>query len=151
LDHTVRWHVDPEITNTMDPRTKWAICLRPTGNLQGGYKFLSLATGKKVTRRKFTKMPFSESVIELVEKMAVKDGATKRLSFKNRKGIEYKFDNDEEYEMLVEPEDPAPFPDIPAKAPGMLTECEEKFGVNEGGNGANRQQSKQCWQQKTQD
>jgi hypothetical protein len=26
-------HVDPEITNTMDPRTKWAICLGPTGNL----------------------------------------------------------------------------------------------------------------------
>jgi hypothetical protein len=42
-------HVDPEITNTMDPRTKWAICLGPTGNLLGSYKFLSLATGKKVT------------------------------------------------------------------------------------------------------
>ena len=26
-------HVDPEITNTMDPRTKWAICLGPSGNL----------------------------------------------------------------------------------------------------------------------
>ncbi len=26
-------HVDPEITNTMDPRTKWAICLGPVGNL----------------------------------------------------------------------------------------------------------------------
>ena len=42
-------HVDPEIANTMDPRTKWAICLGPTGNLQGSYKLLSLATGKKVT------------------------------------------------------------------------------------------------------
>ncbi len=43
-------HVDPEITNsTMDPRTKWAICLRPTGNQQGIYKFLSLTMGKKVT------------------------------------------------------------------------------------------------------
>ncbi len=35
-------HVDPEITNTMDPRTKLAICLGPTGNLHGSYKFLSL-------------------------------------------------------------------------------------------------------------
>jgi hypothetical protein len=42
-------HVDPDITNTLDPRTKWAICMGPTGNLQGSYKFLSLATGKKVT------------------------------------------------------------------------------------------------------
>ncbi len=41
-------HVDIDITNTMDPRTKWAICFGPTGNLQGSYKFLSLATGEKV-------------------------------------------------------------------------------------------------------
>ncbi len=53
-------------------------------------------------------MPVTESVIDQVEKMAVKDGATKGLSFKNRKEIEYEFDNDEDYEMLVEPEEPAP-------------------------------------------
>jgi hypothetical protein len=63
--------------------------------------------------------------------MAVKDGATKGLFFENRKGIEYEFDNDEEYEMLVEPEEPAPYPDIPAKTPGMLMEHEEEFGVND--------------------
>ncbi len=76
-------------------------------------------------------MPITESVINQVEKMAAKDGATIGISFKNRKGIEYEFDNDEEYEMLVEPDEPAPYPDIPAKAPGMLTEREEKFGVND--------------------
>ena len=42
-------HEDPDITNRLDPRTKWAICMGPTGNLQGSYKFLSLSTGKKVT------------------------------------------------------------------------------------------------------
>jgi FtsZ-binding cell division protein ZapB len=50
-------YVNPDITNTMEPRTKWGICLGPTGNMQGSYKFLSLSTGKKVTRRKFTEMP----------------------------------------------------------------------------------------------
>ncbi len=60
-------HVDPDITNTLDPRTKWAICMGPTGNLQGSYKFLSLTTGKKVTRGKFTEMPITESVIKQVE------------------------------------------------------------------------------------
>jgi hypothetical protein len=30
-------HVDPDITNTMEPRTKWGICLGPTGNMQGSY------------------------------------------------------------------------------------------------------------------
>ncbi len=47
-------HVDPDITSTMDPRTKWALLFGPTGNLQGSYKFLSLATANKVTQRKFT-------------------------------------------------------------------------------------------------
>ncbi len=45
--------------------------------------------------------------------------------------MEYKFDNDKEYEMLVEPDKPAPFPDyIPAEAPGMLTELKEEYGVD---------------------
>jgi hypothetical protein len=65
-------HVDPDITNTLDPRTKWAICMGPTGNLQGSYKFLSLANGKKVTRRKFTEMPITESVIKQVEEMLLR-------------------------------------------------------------------------------
>ena len=56
-------------------------------------------------------MPITESVIEQVEKMAVKDGATKGLSLRTKWAFEYEFDNDEEYEMLVEPEEPAPFPD----------------------------------------
>jgi hypothetical protein len=34
-------YVDPDITNTLEPRTKWAICMGPTGNLQGSYKFLT--------------------------------------------------------------------------------------------------------------
>jgi hypothetical protein len=84
-----------------------------------------------LTRRKFTEMPIAESVIEQVEKMAVKDGATKGLSFKNRKGIEYEFNNDKEYDMLVEPEESTPYRDIPAKAPGMLAEHEEEFEVND--------------------
>ena len=103
----------------------------PTGNLQGSYKFLSLATGKKVTRRKFTEMPITESVIKQVEAMAVKDGAVIGINFKDRKGFEYEFDNNEEYELMVEPDEPAPFPDIPAEAPGMLTELEEAYGVDE--------------------
>ncbi len=124
-------HVDPDITNTLEPRTKWAICMGPTGNLQGSYKFLSLATGKKVTQRKFIEMPITELVIKQVEAMAVEDGAVKGINFKDRKGFEHEFDNDEEYEMMVDPDEPTPFPDIPAEAPGMLTELEEACGVDE--------------------
>ncbi len=70
-----------------------------------------------------------ESVIKQVKKMAVKDGVTKGLSFRNRRGAKYKFDNDIEYKMLVEPEEPAPFLNIPYKVPGILTERKVEFGV----------------------
>jgi hypothetical protein len=114
-------HVDPDITNTMEPRTKWGICLGPTGNMQGSYKFLSLSTGKKVTRRKFTEMPMTDSVINMVDSLGKKERCKNGLSFKNSKGKEYTFDNEDEYEMIAEAKIPAPFPDIAAEAPGILT------------------------------
>jgi hypothetical protein len=122
---------DSDITNTLDSRTKWAIYMGPTGNLQGSYKFTLLPTGKKITRRKFTEMPVTNSVIKKVEEMAEKDGAVKGISFKNRKGVEYKFDNEEEYKMLVEPDEPLPYSDIPAEAPGILMALEEEEGVDD--------------------
>ncbi len=33
--------------------------------------------------------------------------------------------------MLVEPDEPAPFPDIPADAPGMLTKLEEEYAIDD--------------------
>ncbi len=65
-------HTDPDITNTMEPRTKWGICLGPTGNMQGSYKFMSLSTGNKIIRHKFTKMPMTESVMKQIDKWAKK-------------------------------------------------------------------------------
>ncbi len=97
---------------------------------QGSYKFLSLSTGKKVTRRKFTEMPITDSVIKKVEEMAVKDGAVNGISFKNRKGVEYVFDNEDEHETVMELEEPSPYPDIPTEAPGILTAIEEEYGVD---------------------
>ncbi len=76
-------------------------------------------------------MPVTESIIKQVKQMAAKDRLPKGLSFKNRHGEEYKFENDEEYKMVIEPSKPAPFLDIAAEAPGALTEQEEVFGVDE--------------------
>ncbi len=47
----------------------------PTGNLQGSYKFMSLTTGKKIARRKFTEMPMTEAVMKQIKKLAMKDRA----------------------------------------------------------------------------
>ncbi len=78
--------MDPDITNTLEPRTKWAIYMGPMGNLQGSYKFLSLTTEKKVTQRKFTEMPVAKVVIKQVEEITVKDGAVKGISLKIERG-----------------------------------------------------------------
>jgi hypothetical protein len=60
-------HDDPTCTNTMATRSTPAIVLCPTGNLQGTYKFLSLATEKKVKQRAFTPYPMPDLVIKKVE------------------------------------------------------------------------------------
>ena len=44
-------HEEDTPRNSQSPRTKGAISLGPSGNLQGGYKFMALNTGKKITRR----------------------------------------------------------------------------------------------------
>jgi hypothetical protein len=113
-------HTDPDITNTMERRTKWGICMGPTGNLQGSYKFMSLTPGKKIARHKFTEMLMTEAVMKQIKKWAMKDRVQNGLTFKNRNGEEYKFNDDKN----------VPFPDIPVEAPGILTEQEETQGVN---------------------
>jgi hypothetical protein len=99
--------------------------------MQESYKFLSLSTGKKVTRRKFTEMPMTDSVIKMVDSLGKKERCKNGLSFKNRKGEEYTFNNEDKYEMTAEAKILAPFPDIGAEASGILTEREEITGVNE--------------------
>jgi hypothetical protein len=99
--------------------------------MQGSYKFLSLSTRNKVTQRKFTEMPMTDSVIRMVDSLGKKEQCMNGLSFKNRKGEEYTFDNKDKYEMIAEARILAPFPDIAAEAPGMLTKQEEMIGVNE--------------------
>jgi hypothetical protein len=63
-------HNDLAITNTMDPRTTGAICLGPSGNIQGGHKFLSLQTGNVMVRRKWTELPVPADVINRLEDIA---------------------------------------------------------------------------------
>jgi hypothetical protein len=114
-------HADPDITHTMEPRTRWGICLGPTGNLQGSYIFMSLTTGKKIVRRKFTEMPITNSIKKQVAKWALKDRAITGFKFMDKYRIEYKFDEEEDAIIEEKPIDMAPYPDVPAEAPGIMT------------------------------
>lgn len=60
-----------EVTNnTMRARTIGALDLRPTGNIQGGYYFLSLLTGRRINRRHATPLPMPDDVITRIHDMA---------------------------------------------------------------------------------
>ena len=61
--------------------------LGPTGNLQGTYKFLSLATGKKVKRQAFTPYPLPDSVIKKVKAYGKSTALPGIVDFANRNGI----------------------------------------------------------------
>ena len=60
-------HDGPAPKNTMVTRSTPAIVLAPPRNLQGSYKFLSLATGKKVKQRAFTLYTMPDLVIRKVK------------------------------------------------------------------------------------
>jgi hypothetical protein len=115
-------HTDPDITNTMEHRTKWGICLGPTRNMQGSYIFMSPTTGKRIVRHKFTKMPITNSVKKQVAKWALKDCAITGLKFMDKYGIEYKFDKEEDAIIKERIKDVAPYPDMPAETPGIMTQ-----------------------------
>ena len=75
-------------------------------------------------------MHVTESVIRRVAQLAAQNTLQAGLSFRNKHGQEYEWDNGDEYEILEPPMDIAPFPDIPAEIPGVLTAREELVGVS---------------------
>ena len=66
-------HDNPRVTNTEIPRTSPAIALNPTGNTQGSVSFLSLNTGRVVTRRTWNELPITEDIIDAVNNMGIEE------------------------------------------------------------------------------
>ncbi|KAI2502818.1 Reverse transcriptase (RNA-dependent DNA polymerase) [Fragilaria crotonensis] len=58
-------------SNTLKSRSVGAITLSPTGNAQGDYFFMSLATGKKLSRASWTVLPMTDTAIARVEAIAL--------------------------------------------------------------------------------
>ena len=85
---------DPTITNTLTERTTDAICLGPTGNRQGTYKFLNLETGRAIKRRQFTEIPIPDSYIKKVNAMGRRDQRNGRLVFRDRNNNPYEWEEE---------------------------------------------------------
>jgi hypothetical protein len=79
-------HEEPSPTNTQAARTVGAICLGPTGNSQGSYKFLNLRTGKRITRISWTSLPMPQEVIDRVNQLGKAEGQPELLTFYDGKG-----------------------------------------------------------------
>ena len=72
--------------NSMASRTVGALAMRPTGNLQGGFYFLSLDSGRIINRNSATKLPMPNETIDRIHRMARQQRANNGLVFGNRDG-----------------------------------------------------------------
>jgi len=115
-------HDDPAPMNTMVTRSTSAIVLGPTGKLQGNYKFLSLATGKRVKRRAFTPYPMPDSVIKKVEVYGTSTALPGIFDFADRNGILFEWNEvvDESPEGIVDIEDIVLYPSLTAEHPRVV-------------------------------
>ena len=73
-----------EHDNSLNPRTIGALALCPIGNVQGGYFFLSLTTGKVINRMRWTRIPMPKEVIDQVERMAHQEHVGTTLLFEDQ-------------------------------------------------------------------
>ena len=78
--------------NTMQEGTTGAIALRPTGNDQGAYFFISLTTDRRLNRQIFTPLPLPQDVIN----------SARFLAHRNPKGLDIR---DRDWRPFLEPED----------------------------------------------
>ena len=73
-----------EHNNSMNPRTVGAIALRPVGNGQGSYYFLSVTTGRVLNRLHATALPMPDDVIDKLHRMARQQKSNPGLIFADR-------------------------------------------------------------------
>ena len=73
-----------EHNNSMNPRTVGALALRPVGNGQGSFYFLSVATGRVLNRLHATALPMPDDIIDKIHRMARQQKNNPGLIFADR-------------------------------------------------------------------
>jgi hypothetical protein len=120
----VEMHEENNPTNNMKERTRAAICLGPTTNFQGSYKFLCLKTGRRITSKQFKELPMPASVIKAVKALAERDkqdGHARARATRERARTRKQENNDTDDEA----------PGIHMEIPGVTEENMEIPGVME--------------------
>ena len=73
-------------SNTPKEWTIAAICLGPTGNAQGGYKYYALATKKKIVQPQVIALPMTTEIIQWVEKIVASQNMPENIIFTTNRG-----------------------------------------------------------------
>ena len=101
-----------EHDNSMQARTMGAICLGPSGNRQGGHWFMSLTSGSRVTRYKWTELPMPTDVINRVNHMGRSQGMSSIMYQDNSDDDDdSKDDDDSDYNDDSEDDDDSDYDD----------------------------------------
>ena len=87
-----------EHDNSMNPRTVGALALRPAGNGQGSFYFLSVTTGRVLNRLHATALPMPDDIIDKVHRMARQQKNNPGLIFADRNLQQDEWDDDDEDE-----------------------------------------------------
>ena len=70
--------------NSKDPQTVGALALRPTGNAQGSFYFMSISTGRVLNRLRATPLPMPDEVVDRIHRLARQQKANPGLLFGDR-------------------------------------------------------------------
>ena len=97
--------------NSLRPRTKGAISLGPSGNLQGGHKFMALNTGKKIVRRSWDAIPMPDTVIARVNILGADQ--PEQLVFTDRHGRLIGDDDDVDMPGVYDEKEDDEIPGVP--------------------------------------
>ena len=122
---------DNQPSDTDKECTVPAICLGPTGNLQGSYVYFSLESGKKITRPQATSLLItdSDSIIEWVEKISRLQNMSENIVFMTNRGEIVKVDDDYEAERL-EIDESQYFPtELPQECDPTSEPSDEELGI----------------------
>jgi hypothetical protein len=77
-------HEEDNPRNSQIARTKGAISLGPSGNLQGGFKFMDLNSGKKIVRHSWDVIPMPDLLIDRVNALCCDQ--PQQMTFTDRHG-----------------------------------------------------------------
>ena len=93
-----------ELNNSMNPRTVGALALRPVGNGQGSFYFLSVATGRVLNRLHATALPMPDGIIDKIHQMARQQKNNPGLIFADR-NLNPDEDDDDDDDMTYHDDD----------------------------------------------